>query len=79
MINEQLGTNLEPIHVPVPIDIYARRLLANTSLAEHVLGFKSTVPVAEGISRVLGLARPMIQADGETLPAMQRRFEHHVP
>lgn len=58
-IGRQLGMEVEPIYVPVPIRIYAHRLLADMSRAESVLGIKPTVTVDEGIARVIAYARSL--------------------
>jgi len=75
ILNEYLATDLQPLHVSVPVNIYARRLLADTSLAERVLGFSARVSVKEGIRRVLEGARPFIESKEYSLATMQSKFE----
>ncbi|MFZ5365962.1 MAG: NAD-dependent epimerase/dehydratase family protein [Patescibacteria group bacterium] len=65
LINEELETNLKPIYVSVPIDIYARRLLSDNSRVEKVLGFKPKVSVEEGIKRIVASAKKIIKEHPE--------------
>jgi len=57
LIGEELGKEIEPRFVDVPITIYAQRLLADVSRAVEVLGFQHEVDVREGIRRVIKAAR----------------------
>ncbi len=49
MINEMLGTDIEPVYVDNPIKNYVKHVLADTSLAEEKLGFRAEVPLNEGM------------------------------
>ena len=62
IINEELDTNLDPIYVPVPIKIYANRLLADISQMKQALDFSPLVSVREGIKKVLNFARDQIDS-----------------
>jgi UDP-glucose 4-epimerase len=44
---------LAPIYFPVPIDIYAERLVANMDHSEKVLGFRAEINLEEGIKKVV--------------------------
>lgn len=61
LINKKLGRDLKPRYVPIPIDIYARRLLADTKRAEKVLGFKPKINLEMGIDRVVKSSRVLIK------------------
>lgn len=73
MINEHLGADLAPCYVPIPVHVYARRLLGDPALAETVLGFRSTVTVRDGIQRVLEATRSLVSEGRLALPEMQER------
>lgn len=73
LLNEQLALNLEPVYMPVPIDVYAKRLLGDTSLASRVLGFKAHVGVREGVRRVVEAAQSLSASSKLTLGEMQER------
>lgn len=75
LLNESLPTALPPVYVAVPVTIYARRLLADTSLAQHVLHFRAQVSVKEGIQRVLQEARILSESKESAFATMQRKFE----
>jgi len=53
ILNRELGLNLEPVYVPIPISIYARRLRADISKARDELGFIAKTPLLEGIRAVI--------------------------
>ncbi|MBN1871812.1 MAG: NAD-dependent epimerase/dehydratase family protein [Candidatus Omnitrophica bacterium] len=57
MINDRLGTSLEPIYVPVPINIYALRLLADVTKQKKVLGFDPRITVKDGIAKTIEYIR----------------------
>lgn len=73
IINEYLGTDLEPTYVPVPVHVYARRLAGDPTLASEVLGFTAAVTVREGIRRVVDAAMPLVASGRLELPDMQER------
>jgi UDP-glucose 4-epimerase len=74
MINELLGSELEPVPVAVPISIYAHRLLADTSQAQRELGFIAQVPFAQGLREVLSAFRHLPDAEQERLSTLHERF-----
>jgi len=51
IVNEALGTSVEPIFVENPIKNYVYRTLADTRKAEKFLGFKSATLLEEGVRR----------------------------
>lgn len=57
IINGNLGSALEPVYTPVPIGIYAQRLLANTVKQESVLGFKPKISIEEGICKTINYVK----------------------
>jgi UDP-glucose 4-epimerase len=59
-INKILGTDLKPVYVDVPIDIYALRLWSNNERLEKTLGFKPEISVQQGIERVVKFAQKYI-------------------
>lgn len=65
LINRQLGTNLQPQYVDIPIDIYAQRLLSDNSKLEQVLGFRPQVELTEGIKRVINQAIKLVEISPE--------------
>ena len=50
ILNQFLCTDLAPVYVPVAVDIYAKRLLADTSVQERH-GFKAETDVQHGIQK----------------------------
>lgn len=72
IINRELGTQLQPKYVPVPIKIYAHRLWADMTKTEKVLGFKPQVSLREGIRRVLEFARQL--KNSQELSQMQHYY-----
>lgn len=73
-IGLQLGTSFDPKFIPVPIAIYAQRLLADTRKAESILGFRHSIDVEDGISEVIESARES-QPRWPDLTRMQMYFE----
>jgi len=53
LLNQKLGTNIEPIYKPNRIKNYVLHTLADTSKAEKELDFKAKVSLEEGIVRLL--------------------------
>lgn len=62
IINEELETRLDPVYVPVPIQIYAERLWADMAKTKSVLGFQPAISVREGIRRVIDFSRSLPNA-----------------
>ncbi len=56
IIQKTTGTGLKPIFYPIPIKIYANRLLANMKHSEKELGFRAEVTIEEGVKRVVDRA-----------------------
>jgi UDP-glucose 4-epimerase len=52
-LNNELGMEAKPEHVPNPIKNYVYRTKADTNKAEKELGFKAKVPLAEGIKKTV--------------------------
>ncbi|MDA3643108.1 NAD-dependent epimerase/dehydratase family protein [Saccharopolyspora indica] len=74
MVEQELGVSLAPKFVDVPIAIYAHRLLADTTRAENVLGFRARTSVREGVRRVVE-ATKRAQRDWPELATAQMYFE----
>lgn len=72
IINQELGKNLDPIYVPVPIKIYAHRLWADMAITEKAIGFKPQINLREGIKRVLKFTREL--QDSQKLTDMQHYY-----
>ncbi len=53
LINEALGTGIEPKHVENPVHNYVRDTRADTKLAKKVLGFEAGVGIEEGIGKII--------------------------
>ncbi|MFC3995237.1 NAD-dependent epimerase/dehydratase family protein [Nocardiopsis sediminis] len=76
MIGDELGRQVEPEYVGVPIAIYAERLWADTARAVDVLGFRHEIDVREGVRRVVGAARRAQDTQRwSELPNAQMYFE----
>lgn len=65
--SKQLGFDAKPTYVDVPIQIYAQRLWADTTLIEKVLGFKPHVTLEEGIERIIRATNELPQRVREKL------------
>lgn len=53
IINKKLNKNLKPKYVPVPIDIYAYRLLSDNKIVEKKLNFFPKISLDKGIDRII--------------------------
>jgi UDP-glucose 4-epimerase len=62
LLAEKLGVEPSPLYVATPIDIYAKRLLADVSGCENALGFRSEVSLEDGADRVLVRARAVLDS-----------------
>ncbi len=61
IIASRLGIEANPVFVDVPVAIYARRLLADTSLTKSVLDFSAEITLGQGIDRVIERVRHAIE------------------
>jgi len=57
VINEMLGTSIEPEYVPVKLPVYARRLKADTRKSQAMLNFRPKFTLKDGMARILGSQR----------------------
>ena len=73
-INTLLGKSLEPIYVPVQIDIYGYRIVGDPTKAEKMLGFKAKISVEEGVRHVIQNAKEVMKAKGDELSKYQLKF-----
>jgi UDP-glucose 4-epimerase len=73
IINAQLRTNLQPIYVPIQIDIYAHRLLADVTRQKTILESEPKITIEEGIAKTIESARKTIERK-EKLSSCQRCF-----
>jgi len=53
VLNEKLGTNIEPIYKENPIKNYVYHTKADTTKAEKILGFKAEISFEEGVERII--------------------------
>lgn len=74
IINLLRNTNVTPKYVPIPIDIYAKRILSDNTTVKKVLGFEPKISIKEGLKRVIQNAEAKIKEDRE-LAAKQMYFE----
>lgn len=63
MLAHDLNVRSSPIYTDVPIAIYARRLLADTSRCQELLAFKPEVSLEDGAARVIEAARRALRSD----------------
>lgn len=59
IVAKQLEVKAKPVHVDVPIQIYAYRLLADMKKAKKMLGFTPKVTLEEGISKIIKATREL--------------------
>jgi UDP-glucose 4-epimerase len=52
LLNQALGTRIQPTKVENPIKNYVMTTLADTTHAENVLGFKAKIPLKDGIDKL---------------------------
>lgn len=76
-INQELGAHLEPVFVDVPSQIYARRLVADTTRQREILGFVPKTTLREGVRRLIAEAQQFAER-GIDLGVYQRFFEDLV-
>lgn len=72
VIGKAINVKPDPIYVPVPIAIYAERLLADTTRMKTILGFETKISIEEGIQQVIEYSK---QLDYKDLANMQRYYE----
>jgi UDP-glucose 4-epimerase len=77
-LNTLLESDLEPEHVEVPIRVYAKRLLADTTHATSAIGFESRVPVSDGIARIVDHVRSLDPTVRSRLGDLQGHFRNGV-
>ena len=53
LLNQKLGTTIEPMYEPNRIKNYVQHTLADTSKAEKELGFRAKISLEEGIERLI--------------------------
>ena len=53
ILNDKLGTDLQPVYVNNPIKNYVYHTKADTTKAEKILGFKARVSLEEGIEKII--------------------------
>ncbi|WP_405438201.1 NAD-dependent epimerase/dehydratase family protein [Streptomyces anulatus] len=76
MIGAELGVEVRPDYLEVPISIYAERLWADTTRAVEVLGFRHEIDVREGVRRVVAAARAVSDTTQQSrLSSAQMYFE----
>ena len=76
-INQELGAHLEPIFVNVPSEIYAPRLIADTTRQRDILGFAPKTTLREGVRLLIAETRQFAER-GIDLGVHQRFFEDLV-
>lgn len=76
-INQELGSHLEPVFVDIPSEIYAPRLVADTTRQREILGFVPKTTLREGVRLLIAEARQFAER-GIDLGVHQRFFEDLV-
>ena len=75
LLEEKLNIRAERRYVPIPVAIYAKRLLADVSLCKERLGFTAEVTLDAGVERVLESARRALRSEEWAgLPTAQQAF-----
>lgn len=57
LINGQLGTDLSPTYVEVPLKIYAKEICGDTTKVRQLLGWEAKITVKDGIGKIIENAR----------------------
>lgn len=60
MLNDELGTDIQPIYMENPIKKYVYRTQADTSKIKKILGFKPKIKVRQGIKYQIDFYKPII-------------------
>ncbi|MFQ6088690.1 MAG: NAD-dependent epimerase/dehydratase family protein [Candidatus Methanofastidiosia archaeon] len=55
ILNEALGTSIEPVYVPNPLNSYVKHTLADISKIRTILGYEPKIDLREGIERIKDL------------------------
>jgi UDP-glucose 4-epimerase len=76
-INQELASQLEPVFVEIPSEIYAPRLVADATRQRDVLGFVPKTTLREGVRLLIAEARQFAER-GIDLGVHQRFFENLV-
>ena len=63
IINSTISLSLEPVYVPIPIKIYAKRLLADITKQKAIFGFEPSIDVNDGIAKTIEYIRLIKDAD----------------
>ncbi len=53
MINQELGTDIEPEYVPNPLDMYVQSTLGDPQKAREKLGFEASISLEKGVSMLV--------------------------
>jgi UDP-glucose 4-epimerase len=53
LLAKKMGKAIKPTYIPNPIKNYVQHTQADTTKAEHILGFKAKISLEEGIDRLL--------------------------
>lgn len=69
IINEELGTSVEPRYVSNPLKNYVAQTLADTSKIEREIGWKATTSLREGIQKIIAEDEPFSKREAEALYA----------
>ncbi len=68
LINQVLGTSVQPKYVPNPIKNYVYRTRADTSKAEKVLGFKAETDLLTGIKITAEYYKELYEQNPDAIP-----------
>lgn len=67
IINEELGTHVEPRYVSNPLKNYVAQTLADTSKIEQEIGWKAKTSLREGIQHIIAAKEPFSKKEAEAL------------
>ncbi len=67
IINEELGTNVEPQYVSNPLKNYVAQTLADTGKIERDIGWKAKTSLREGIRKITAAKEPFSKREAEAL------------
>lgn len=67
IINEELGSHVEPRYIRNPLKNYVQETLADTSKIQKEIGWKATTSLREGIRRLVAVDEPFTKAQADAL------------
>lgn len=67
IINEELGTHVEPRYIRNPLKNYVQETLADTGKIQREIGWNASTSLREGIRRLVAVDEPFTKAEAEAL------------